>query len=112
MRHVILVKRDSAEAADVLTAVRKTAAAGVCHLVAAHGTFIAGNVYDLDDIGVAFVAAHGDFDTLGEYCTLLVDTAAHSRRFARHDYFWNINCRFGQAIGPGLSRYLPQYLVF
>ena len=77
VRHVVLVKGQSAELADVLATVRQAPAAGVGNLVAADGTFVAGDIDDLYDVGVVGVTAHGDLDALSDDGALLIDTAAH-----------------------------------
>ena len=61
MRHVIFVEGDRAESADVLATVRKATAAGVSDFVAAHRTFVAGDIDNFYDVGVLFVAAHSEF---------------------------------------------------
>ena len=70
---MVFKKAYGTETADVLAPVSETAAAEVCNLITAHGTFIAGNIYYLYDIGVVFVAAHGYFDPLTEYGALLAN---------------------------------------
>ena len=91
---------------------RKTAAAGIGYFVAAHGTFVTGNVYYLNHIRVRLVAAHCDFYTLGKYGAFLVDTATHGGRFAGNDFFRNIYSGFRETVVPCLTGDLTQYPVF
>ena len=87
---MILVERDSAEAADILTPVSQASAAGVSDFVAADGTFVAGNVNYLDHVGILLVPAHSNLDALGKYRTLLINTAAHGRGVSGDYYFGNV----------------------
>ena len=58
MCNVVLVKTNRTEFANIFAAVRKTAAARVCYLLAAHGALVAGGFNNLYNIGVLFIAAH------------------------------------------------------
>ena len=55
----VVMEGDGALGTDVLAAAGQTPAAGIGHLVAAHGAFVAGDIDDLDDVGVLLIAAHG-----------------------------------------------------
>ena len=63
MRDVIFVESNRAEAARVVTAVCKTTSARVRNLVTVDGTFVAGDVDNLNYPGVAFSSRHGDFNS-------------------------------------------------
>ena len=86
VRLLLLIKRDGAAAAYVLAAVCKTTAAGLCDDMAADRAFVAGDINDLNHVGVVLIAAHGYLDALGQDRALLVYAAAHRRRLAG-DYF-------------------------
>ena len=47
-----MVKADSSPAADVLAPVGKASAAGLGNVLSADGTFVAGDVYYLDHVGI------------------------------------------------------------
>ena len=77
MGHVVAVKGDGTELAHVLATVSQTPTAGVGDLVAADGTFVTGDVDDLDDIGIVSIATHGDLNTLAEDGTFFINTTTH-----------------------------------
>ena len=65
--------------AYLLAAVYDAAAAGGRDEDAADGAFVAGDVDDLDDVGVIFIPAEGELDALLHDGSLLVNAAAHRR---------------------------------
>jgi len=65
MRDVVFVESNRAEAASVVTTVRKTTSACVCNLVTVDGAFVAGDVDNFNNILVVRVAAHSEFNSLG-----------------------------------------------
>ena len=71
---------DGSLAADILTPVGQTAAAGVGDLVAAHGALVTGDVDDLDNIGILPVAANGQLDTFVDNGPLLIDCLLYTSR--------------------------------
>ena len=109
---MVFIKADCAAAAHILAAVRQAPAAGVCHFIAAHRALVAGDVDDLDHVGVVGAAAHGQFDALGQDGALLVYAAAHGGLLARHNDLGNIQHVFQQRILPRLPRHLAQHLIF
>ena len=92
--NVVIIKGDRPSFAYVLATVSQAATAGRGHLIAAHGAFIAGNLNDLNHIGVAAVTAHGKLHTLCHDGTLLVDTAPHGRLTFGNDNIGNIHNAF------------------
>ena len=112
MSDMVTVKGYCAEAADVLAAVCKAAAAGVCYLVAAHRAFVAGDINDLDNIWVALIAAHSHFYSFGEYSSFLINAAAHGRGLTGDYGLRDIYCCFRQAICPGFPCDFTQDFVF
>ena len=77
MRLLMLVKCDSTHTADIFAAVRYTASARLRYIIAAYGTFVTGNIYYLNYVGICRIAAHSDFNTFRNDSSLLVDTASH-----------------------------------
>ena len=112
MCHMVVVKGNCAAFANILTAVRQTAAAGIRDLITGGGTFVTGDVDYLYYVLAFRVAAHSDFNTLGEDCPLFLYATAHGRRFAGNDNFRNIQYILQQRIIPRLTSDLAQYLVF
>ena len=112
MSHVLSVEADGAPAAYILAAVSQTAAAGVGDFIAAYRALVAGNIDDLDHIGVGTVAAHRQTDALRQDGALLIHAAAHGRLCTGNDILGNIQHVFHQRAVPGLPGHLPQYLVF
>ena len=111
MGYVLIVKCDGAAAADVLAAVSKAAAAGVCDLISAHRAFVAGDLQDLDHVGVILVSAHCELHPLGKNGALLVNAAAHCGGVAGNDLHRNVEDRLKQGIVPCLAGYLAQDFV-
>ena len=109
MRNVLAVKRECAEAADILTAVGEASAAGVGDFVSAHGTLVAG---DVDNLYNVRVAADSYLDSLAEYRSFFVDTAAHGRRVAGDDGFRYLEKIFKQRVVPCKPRDLAQDFIF
>ena len=58
------IKGNCLSATGLLTMVRDTATTDICDKIAADRTFVTGNVNDLDNILMEFVAANGEFDAL------------------------------------------------
>ena len=87
---MVVVKPEGSEAANVLTAVSKTASAGICHLIAAYRALVAGDRQNLDRIGVLLVAAHSHLDTLVKNSSLFIDTATHCRLISRDNLLGNV----------------------
>ena len=112
MCHVVAVKGQSAKLTNVLAAVCKTAAAGVGDLVAAYGTLIAGDIDDLDDVGVFLIAAHCELNALTKNCALLVYAAAHCGLLTGSQLFGNIYHILQKLIFPRQACNLTQDLVF
>ena len=107
-----MVEGDRAELADILTAVSKTAAAGIGDLISGSRTAVAGDIDDFDNIGVRSVAAHSYLDTFGEYRAFLVHTAAHRRGLAGDDGLWNVEHIFEQCAFPRAPCDFAENLVF
>ena len=76
--------------ADLLAAVHDAAAAGGRHEDAADGAFVAGDVDDLDDVGVLPVAAERELDALLHDGALLEHAAAHRGFRSRRDLLGNV----------------------
>ena len=112
MRHVIVVEAQSAEFTNVLSTVRKAAATGVGYLKAAYGTFVAGDVDDLDNVWVILVAAYGELYALTEYCPFLVNAASHSRLFSGDQLRGDIHKIIQKLILPSEARDLAENLIF
>ena len=111
MRNVLIIKGDGAEPAYILASVSQASPAGIGDLISTHRAFIAGNLNDLDHVGIFLIAPHCQLDTLPQNCPLLVYTAAHGRRIARHDDLRNIQQIVQQSIVPCLPGNLPKHLV-
>ena len=109
MRNMLAVKGECAEAADILTTMGEASAAGVGDLVSAHGTLVAG---DVDNLYNVRVAADSYLDSLAEYCSFFVDTAAHGRRVAGDDGFRYLEKIFKQRVIPCKPRDLAQDFIF
>ena len=109
MRNMLAVKGECAEAADILTTMGEASAAGVGDLVSAHGTLVAG---DVDNLYNVRVAADSYLDSLAEYCSFFVDTAAHGRRVAGDDGFRYLEKIFKQRVIPCKPRDLAQNFIF
>ena len=111
-RLLVLVKRDSAFLAGVLTAVSYTASAGVGDFIAADGALITGNADTLDNIRVILVAAHCKLDALLNDSSLFIHAAAHCRLGAGDNRFGNIVDCFKQITLKRLAGNLTEHLVF
>ena len=112
VRHMVVVKRDGAPLAHVLTAVGQAPPAGVGDLVPSSRALIAGNVNDLDNVGVVGMAAHGHLHPFGQNGPLLVHAAAHGGLFAGNDGLGNVHHVLQEFILPGKPGGLPKDLVF
>ena len=112
VRHMVGVKGERAEAAHILAPVRKASAARRRDLVTADRAFVAGDINDLNHVGVVLIAAHGYLDALGQDRALLVYTAAHGRDLARDDGLGNVDRAFRQTVCPCFPRDFPQDLIF
>ena len=76
--------RDSAARADLGATVRDTAAARGRYEYTVDGTFVAGYIYDLDDIGIGLVAAHSELEPLLKYGAFFIYAATQARLRSRH----------------------------
>ena len=112
MRDVVYVKRNRAETAGVFATMRQTTAARRSNFVTVYGAFVAGYIYNLNDVLIVFIAAHGEFDALGKYRPFLIYAAAHGRNFAGNDYLGNVYGVFSQSTRPRLTRDFAQDFVF
>ena len=90
MRLLMLVKCDSTHTADIFAAVRYTASARLRYIIAAYGTFVTGNIYYLNYVGICRIAAHSDFNTFRNDSSLLVDTATELRCRSRNKCKWDV----------------------
>ena len=102
-----------AEAADVLASVCEAAAAGVGHLVTAHRALVAGDLDDLNHIGI--VACRRPLRSSSRSAkdrALLVYAAAHRRSVSRHDRRRYIKQVIEQCVVPRQLCDLAQDLVF
>ena len=111
VRSLVLVERDGAAAADVLTAVREAAAAGFRDDVAADRALVAGDLDDFDDVRIVLVSAHRELDAFLHDRALLVDAAAH-RRFILDDQLRNLIVCGKEVILKRVARNLTQHLYF
>ena len=111
MCNMVFIKADGTELTNILATVCKTAAAGVGNLVSADGTLVAGDVNNLDDIGVVLVAAHCDLYSLTENSTLLIYAATHCGLLAGCELFGNIHHILKQLVLPCKSCDLTQNLI-
>ena len=68
---------------------------------------VAGNVDNLDDVRVAFVAAHRDFHTLADNRPFFIDTAAHGGLGSLDEDLRDIVKAFEQRIVEGVACNLP-----
>ena len=109
---LVLVEADGAALADVLAAVRDAAAAGFGDGVAADRTLVAGDVDDLDDVGVLLVAAERHTDAFADDGALLIDAAAHRRLRPLDDHLGNLGVAVEQLIFKRQPRDLAENLVF
>ena len=109
---MVIIKRDCALFTYILASVSKTATAGICYLITADRTFVAGNIYNFNDIGVKFIAAHCNFYSFGKNCTFFVNTATHRGFISGNKGFGNIEKIVKQGIIPRLSCNLSQNLIF
>ncbi len=112
MCNVLAVKRECAEAADILTAVGEASAAGVGDFVSAHGTFVAGDVDNLDKLGLTLSPPMAIFHTLAENCTFFVNTAAHGRYVLPGTMVFGISKDFQKRVIPCKPRDLAQDFIF
>ena len=112
MSPLVLIKSDRITGAHIFTAVSQAAAAGLGHLIAAHGAFITGNVDNLNHVGVFLKAAHGHMDAFVDDRPFFVYAASHGRLVARHDGIRNIDIRICQPVLKGMAGNFPQNLIF
>lgn len=111
MCDMIFIKRDCTETAYILTTVSKATAAGICNLVAAHRTFVTGDINNLYNIRIFLISAHGKFYALIYYRSFLIDAATHGRNLAGHDCHRDIKQIILQGICPCLLCYLAQDFI-
>ena len=112
MGNVRRIKRNSAAAANIFTAVSKTSAAGIRHLVSAYRTFVTGDINHLNHIGIGAITSHSKLHTLCKNRPLLIDTAAHGSFIARNNRLWNIGNMLQQLIPPCQACYLSKHFIF
>ena len=112
MRFLFFIKPNRIARAHVLAAMGNTPAAGIRDYVAADRTFVTGNIDDLDDIGVVFVTAHRELDTLRQDRPFFIYAAAHGRFRAGRNLFRNITDAVKQTILKRRARNLTQDFVF
>ena len=105
VRHVIRVERDRTETAGVFATVRKATAAGVRHFVAAHRTFVAGNIDHLYHVGLIVIQPHGDTHTLGKNSAFFVYAATHCGNLPGNDGLGNIDRRLCEPSRPRFTRH-------
>ena len=109
--HVIPIEGQGTELTDVLATVGQAAAAGVGNLVAAYGALVAGDVDDLDDVGVLLVTADGQLHALTQDGALLVDAAAHGGLLAGGQLLGNIHHILHELVLPGEACHLAQDFI-
>ena len=90
----------------------QTSPAGAGNIVAAHWAFVAGDIDNLNHIGIILIPAHSHFNAFFHNGTFLIDTAPHGRLAVFHDDFWNLRVTFEQLIFKGIPRHFAEYLVF
>ena len=74
---MVMVKGNCTTLTNILATVSKTTSAGVSYLIACCGTFIAGDINNLNNIGVFMVTAHSDFNALRKNCTFFINATTH-----------------------------------
>ena len=109
---LVLVEADGTALADVLAAVCDTAAAGLGDSIAAHRAFVAGDVDDLDDVGVLLVAAERHADAFADDGALLVNAAAHRRLRSLDDHLGNLGVAVEQSVFESQPRDFTKDFVF
>jgi hypothetical protein len=102
---------DRSSTAHFLTAMRDAAAANVRYFITSDGALVAGEVHDLNDIGVVLVSAHSQLDSLRQNRPLFIDATPHCRMRPRRDAFWNIGNVLKQIASKGMPRNLAQNLI-
>ena len=112
MRFLFFVEPNRIARANVLAAMGDASPAGIRDYVAADRTFITGNIDDLDDIGVVFVTAHRELDTLRQDRPFFIYATAHGRFRAGRDLFGNITDAVKQTVLKRRTRNLAQNFVF
>lgn len=109
---LVLIKGDGPAFANILAPVGKAPAAGVCNVVSAYRAFVAGNVDNLYDVWVLFIAAHCQLYSFLNNRALLIDTAAHGRRTALYNLLRNFRVAFDEIIVKSMPRNLAKHLIF
>jgi hypothetical protein len=77
MGNVVVIERNRAKLTNILATVSETSAAGIGYFKSSNRTLVTGYVNDLNNIGIVFITAHGNLDTLTKYGALLVNAATH-----------------------------------
>ena len=98
--------------AYVLTSVSKTSTTRIRYIITGSRTFVAGNINNLNYVGIIFITSHCNFDSFAENCPFLIYAAAHSRRFSGYYHLWNIHNILKESIVPRLSCNLTKDLIF
>ena len=109
---VLAVESKRAEFANVFATVSKTASASGGDFVAAHRTFVASDVDNLDYVGIVLVAAHSEFDSFTQNRAFFVHAAAHRRDFAGNYALWNVDGVFVERTCPRLSCDFAKNFIF
>jgi hypothetical protein len=110
--NVILIKGKSALFTNVLATMRKTSTACIGNLVSANGALVAGDIDNLNNIGIFFVSAHRHLDSLAKDRSFFINTATHCRLFAGYDHLRNIHNVFRKGIIPREASNLTEHFIF
>ena len=99
---------DGPPGTDILAPVGDASPAGLGDGDLVDRTLIAGDVDDLDDVGVVRIPPHGHVDPLRQNGPLLIDAAAHGGFFPRDDFLGDVVIALGQGpvkspLGDGLQ---------
>ena len=97
---MVAIKGECAKLTNVLATVCQATAASIGDLKAANGTFVAGDLDNLNDIGIAFISTHRDLDALAQNRSFLINTASCCRFLAGNDSFGNINDILKKSVLP------------
>ena len=95
-----------------LTTVHHAATAGWRDIDAVNGTFVAGAVDDLDDVGVALVATHSHLDAVLQDGTFLIDAASRFGFRTGAKQLGHFHVSFLQSAFVGASDDSFQHFVF
>ena len=98
--------------AHFLAAVYHAATTSRCDIYAVNGTFVAGAVDDLYDVGIALVATHRHLDTVLQDGAFLVDAAARFGFRTGTEQLGHFHVGFLQSALVGASDDFFQHFVF